>query len=97
MSRLTITVNGMTVHGNSREPLLLQLEKAGLQPEFQCRNGMCGACRCKLNAGAVDQGDTMAFVAPNEVLACCSTPKSNIDVEFDYRLTQSVTADIVNR
>ncbi|ELR67478.1 Ferredoxin [Photobacterium marinum] len=86
MSQLTIKVNGQTVHGNSREPLLHQLEKAGLRPEFQCRTGMCGACRCKLKAGAIDQGDAMAFIAPNEVLACCSIPKSDVDVEFDYQL-----------
>ncbi len=89
MSQLTIKVNGQTVHGNRREPLLVQLEKAGLQPEFQCRNGMCGACRCKLKVGAITQSDAMAFVAPNEVLACCSVPKTNIEVEFDYQLAQT--------
>jgi len=92
MSQLTIKVNGQTVHGNRREPLLVQLEKAGLQPEFQCRNGMCGACRCKLKVGAVNQGDTMAFIAPNEVLACCSIPQTNIDIEFDYLLAQTQQA-----
>ena len=85
MSRLTIKVNGQAVHGNSREPLLVQLERAGLQPEFQCRTGMCGACRCRLKAGAVDQGDAMAFLAPHEILACCSTPKTSLDIEFDYQ------------
>jgi ferredoxin len=93
MSQLTIKVNGQTVYGNSREPLLNQLEKAGLQPEFQCRNGMCGACRCKLKAGAVNQDDVMAFVAPNEVLACCSVPKSNLEIEFDYLLAENPLAD----
>lgn len=88
MSRVAIRVNGIEVHGNSREPLLDQLEKAGFQPEYQCRNGMCGACRCKLKSGAVDQHDSMAFIAPNEVLACCSIPKSNVDVEFEYQLQQ---------
>ena len=88
MSRVAIRVNGIEVHGNSREPLLNQLENAGLQPEYQCRNGMCGACRCKLKAGAVDQQDSMAFIGPNEVLACCAIPKSNIDVEFEYQLQQ---------
>ncbi|WEM41443.1 class I ribonucleotide reductase maintenance protein YfaE [Photobacterium sp. DA100] len=88
MSRVAIRVNGMEVHGNSREPLLTQLEKAGFQPEYQCRNGMCGACRCKLKSGALDQQDSMAFIAPNEVLACCSVPKSNVEVEFDYQLQQ---------
>ncbi|PSW18383.1 (2Fe-2S)-binding protein [Photobacterium sanctipauli] len=88
MSRVTITVNGVKVHGNSREPLLNQLEKAGFQPEYQCRNGMCGACRCQLTTGAVDQQDSMAFIAPNEVLACCSTPKTDVELEFSYQLAQ---------
>ncbi len=86
MSRLTIKVNGQEVHGNSRESLLTQLENAGIQPEYQCRNGMCGACRCKLKSGAVDQQDAMAFVGSNEILTCRSTPKANVDIEFDYQL-----------
>jgi ferredoxin len=91
MSRLTIKVNGQEVHGNSRESLLTQLENAGIQPEYQCRNGMCGACRCKLKSGAVDQQDAMAFVGSNEILACRSTPKANVDIEFDYQLTYITT------
>lgn len=99
MSPLTFKVNGQTVCGNSREPLLVQLEKAGFQPEYQCRNGMCGACRCKLKVGAVDQQDAMAFVGPNEILACCSVPKSHLELEFDYQLAPAEPADrdVVNR
>ncbi|HIF9500740.1 TPA: class I ribonucleotide reductase maintenance protein YfaE [Photobacterium damselae] len=96
MSSLTIKVNGIEVHGNSREPLLVQLEQAGLQPEYQCRNGMCGACRCKLKSGAVDQQDSMAFIGPNEILSCCSKPKNHIEIEFDYQLTISRIQKIVD-
>ena len=88
MSSLTITVNGMEVRGNSHEPLLTQLERIGLRPEYQCRSGLCGACRCKLSTGAVSQTDSMAFIAPNEILTCCSTPKSDIVIHFDYELVQ---------
>ncbi|GAB6262180.1 (2Fe-2S)-binding protein [Photobacterium sp. CCB-ST2H9] len=86
MTQLTITVNGQRVQGNNYEPLLLQLERAGLQPEFQCRNGMCGACRCKLKEGSVDQHEAMAFVAPGEILACRAVPTSDLDLEFTYQL-----------
>ncbi|WP_419237400.1 class I ribonucleotide reductase maintenance protein YfaE [Photobacterium leiognathi subsp. mandapamensis] len=86
MSQLTIKVNGVEVHGNNHEPLLKQLEQAGVQPEYQCRNGMCGACRCKLKQGAVDQQDALAFIATNEILTCRSVPKSNVEIEFDYQL-----------
>lgn len=96
MSSLTIKVNGIEVHGNCRESLLVQLEQAGLQPEYQCRNGMCGACRCKLKSGAVDQQDSMAFIRPNEILSCCSTPKSHLEIEFDYQLTISRIQKIVD-
>ncbi|MGF1725465.1 class I ribonucleotide reductase maintenance protein YfaE [Photobacterium nomapromontoriensis] len=86
MSQLTFMVNGIEVHGNSREPLLTQLERVGIQPEYQCRSGMCGACRCTLTQGAVEQEDNMAFIAKNEILACCSVPKTNLTIEFNYQL-----------
>ena len=88
MSSLTITVNGVEVRGNSHEPLLDQLERIGLRPEYQCRSGLCGACRCKLSTGAVSQADSMAFIAPNEILTCCSTPKSDVVINFDYEVLQ---------
>jgi ferredoxin len=92
VSQLTITVNGIKVCGNRHEPLLTQLEKAGIKPEYQCRNGMCGACRCKLVSGTVTQSDTLAFVGPNEVLSCSSIPQQNIEISFDYQLnTQQPT------
>lgn len=96
MSQLTIKVHGIKVHGNSREPLLVQLEKVGIQPEYQCRNGMCGACRCKLQTGAVDQQDSMAFVGQNEILSCCSVPKSDINIEFDYHVVPQTLAEASN-
>ncbi|KXF82175.1 class I ribonucleotide reductase maintenance protein YfaE [Enterovibrio coralii] len=87
MSRITITVNGQTLVGNTHQPLLEQLEQAGLQPEFQCRNGVCGACRCKLQKGAVVQEDAMAYLAAGEILTCSSTPSQDVDVEFDYQVS----------
>lgn len=92
MSQLTFLVNGIKIHGNSRESLLTQLERVGIQPEYQCRSGMCGACRCTLSHGAVEQHDNMAFIAKNEVLSCCAVPKTNLTIEFDYQLV-GTTAD----
>ncbi|OBU43424.1 (2Fe-2S)-binding protein [Photobacterium phosphoreum] len=86
MSQLTILVNGIKVCGNRHEPLITQLEAAGLQPEYQCRNGICGACRCKLISGAVTQQDALAFIGPNEILSCCSIPQQDININFDYQL-----------
>ncbi|KKA46046.1 MULTISPECIES: class I ribonucleotide reductase maintenance protein YfaE [Salinivibrio] len=85
MTRITIEVNGITVGGNTHQNLLEQLEDAGIQPEYQCRNGMCGACRCKLNQGSVTQGESMAFVMPGEILACQSAPQTDVSIAFDYQ------------
>ena len=43
--------------------------------------------------------DAMAFVGPNEILACCSVPKSHLELEFDYQLAPAEPADrdVVNR
>ncbi|MDD1781756.1 class I ribonucleotide reductase maintenance protein YfaE [Enterovibrio sp. ZSDZ35] len=87
MSRITITVNGQSLVGNTHQPLLEQLEQAGLQPEFQCRNGVCGACRCKLQKGSVSQQDTMAYLAAGEILTCSAIPAQNIELDFDYQVS----------
>ena len=57
---------------------LLELAEAeGLTPEFSCRNGSCGTCATKVKCGDVDYLDTpMAARDSDEVLICCSTPKS---------------------
>ncbi|NUY55571.1 (2Fe-2S)-binding protein [Salinivibrio sp. MA351] len=85
MTRITIDVNGVEVGGNTHQNLLEQLENAGIQPEYQCRSGLCGACRCKLNQGSVTQHDAMAFVMPGEILACQSAPQTNVSIVFDYQ------------
>lgn len=87
MSQIEIKVNGATVQGNTSEVLLTQLEKAGLTPEFQCRDGMCGTCRCKLKQGQITQaGLPLAATRGDEILACCSVPKGNVVVEFSYSI-----------
>lgn len=68
----------------SHEPLLSQVEKQGVQTNAQCRQGFCGACRCKLVKGEVEYVETpLAFVADNEVLLCCSVAKSQVEVEIE--------------
>ena len=89
MSRIAITVNGQHLLGNTHQPVLEQLELAGLKPEFQCRNGVCGACRCTLKKGAVSESDAMAYLAYGEILACQSIPNENLTLEFNYRLCSS--------
>lgn len=87
MSQIAITVNGQQLVGNTHQPVLEQLEHAGLAPEYQCRNGVCGMCRCKLMRGVVSKKDAMAYVAMDEILTCQSIPTENLTLEFNYRLS----------
>ncbi|MGY4476402.1 ferredoxin-NADP reductase [Bradyrhizobium sp. USDA 3364] len=55
---------------------LLELAEArGLSPAFSCREGNCGSCRTRLQAGAVTYvKEPTAGVADDEVLICCAVP-----------------------
>jgi len=58
---------------------LLELaEAAGLSPAYSCRSGICGTCATRIRCGAVDYIDEpTAAHADDEVLICCSTPRSS--------------------
>lgn len=50
-------------------------ESHGFNPDYGCRSGQCGACKCQLLAGKVAyQSAFTAEVADDEVLLCCATP-----------------------
>ena len=57
---------------------LLDLAEAmGLDPAFSCRSGICGTCATHLKSGAVDYiEEPSAPHGDDEVLICCSTPRS---------------------
>lgn len=47
---------------------------------YHCKDGFCGACRCKINSGNVKEKDSIAFKQNDEILICCSTPISDIEI-----------------
>ena len=65
------------------EPLLVQLERAGILVEYQCREGYCSACSLQLLRGHVDYPeDPLAWVQSGYLLACCAIVKSDIEIAF---------------
>lgn len=63
--------------------LLDALEQQQVKPAFHCREGFCGACRCKLIAGEVEyQVEPLAFIRKGEFLLCCSKPKTDVTIEL---------------
>ena len=58
--------------------LLDLAEAAGLSPAFSCRSGVCGTCATRIRFGGVDYiEEPSAPHAEDEVLICCSTPRSS--------------------
>lgn len=87
MAKIRIN-QAMVIESNPSSTLLETMEKAGMEVEYHCRDGHCGACRCKLTKGSVEYvGFAMAYTAEDEVLPCIC--RANGDVELDsvhYRL-----------
>ncbi len=65
------------------EPLLVQLERAGIHVEYQCREGYCSSCSIKLLWGNVSYPfEPLAWVQSGYLLACCAIVKSDIEIAF---------------
>nr|WP_100657500.1 class I ribonucleotide reductase maintenance protein YfaE [Alteromonas flava] len=62
-----------------KETLLETLERHNIDVQFHCRDGFCGACRCKMTSGSVDYTtDPLAFIDDDEILPCCTRATSPV-------------------
>jgi ferredoxin len=60
---------------------LSYLEEQGIEIHYQCLEGYCGACRCKLVSGEVDYPIfPMACIREGEILTCCSVPTTDLEL-----------------
>ena len=76
--------NGSVIDFNGSSRTLLEaLEQQQLQVNFHCREGYCGACRCKLLKGDISYlNEPLAFVRQGEFLPCCSIPLTDITIDI---------------
>lgn len=64
--------------------ILHTLEREGIESHYHCRDGYCGACRCKLLNGKVQYTvEPLAYVSDDEILTCCSQPLTDIELDID--------------
>ncbi|MCA0769891.1 class I ribonucleotide reductase maintenance protein YfaE [Vibrio vulnificus] len=79
-----------SIESNRANTILETMEQAGLQPEYNCRDGHCGACRCKLESGEVEYvGFAMAYTQGNEILSCICRAKTDVILsEVNYVLKE---------
>lgn len=75
-----VQINHITQLTTSASNTLLEaMEQAGLEPEFQCRDGHCGSCKCELLSGEVEYvGFALASMHPKEILPCICKAKSDV-------------------
>lgn len=78
----TIKINKIiSIESNPSNTLLETMEQAGLEPEYNCRDGHCGACRCTLLSGEVEYvGFAMAYIQGNEILPCICKAKTSLEL-----------------
>ncbi len=87
----TIKINKLlSIESNSSNTILESMEQAGLLPEYNCRDGHCGACRCKLESGDVEYvGFKMAYTEGDEILPCICKAKSSVSLsDVNYTMKE---------
>ncbi|MFO6425035.1 class I ribonucleotide reductase maintenance protein YfaE [Motilimonas sp. KMU-193] len=76
-----MVINGVCFKTDSSRSLLENLEQQGIQTEYQCRDGHCGACQCQLNSGSVQyRKEPLAYVRKGQVLTCCAIATSDVEL-----------------
>lgn len=70
---------------SERQKTVLELvREKGMDPNYGCQEGYCGACRCKLKSGEVEHTeDTIAWRDDGEIIPCTAKVKSD-EIEISY-------------
>jgi len=78
-----LTVNGVEYILNTKQTLLENLEAHSVPVEFHCRDGHCGACKCKLIRGDVTYTTTpLAYLREGEVLPCSCITQDDVHLHI---------------
>lgn len=80
-AEVRFALSGQVAAWDGSESLLDFAEAQGLQPEFSCRNGVCGSCACALVSGEVDYVEDPLDPPPEgQVLICCARPRGPVEL-----------------
>ena len=85
---LMVRPDNRIIPGRPGETILEAVLREGIAFPYECRNGGCGQCKCKVLYGPVDQGPhqesalSAAERRQGMVLACSATPLADIEVEY---------------
>jgi ferredoxin-NADP reductase/MOSC domain-containing protein YiiM/ferredoxin len=81
---VSFTRSGLAVPWDSRFKSILELAEACDVPvRWSCRTGVCHTCECGIVDGRVRYApEPLDQPAPGNVLICCSTPESPIEIDL---------------
>ncbi len=83
MKKISIEPNIIDIPQPEDESILESLETCGYIVEYQCREGVCGSCRCRLKAGEVDYIKTpLAALDDHEILPCITKARTDVVLEL---------------
>lgn len=83
-----ITVNQQQFELETGESVLDGLLRTGHPVEYQCKNGYCGACTCRLISGQISYSTPpLAYIPSGSILTCCCKPQSDLTLELDVSTT----------
>lgn len=85
--KVNIGCETIEVPGNSKETVLVALERAGIKHDSNCRSGECGFCRAKLESGKVyinktNDGRRKADIKYGYFHPCSSYPISDLVIRL---------------
>jgi uncharacterized protein len=77
-SEIVFTKSGKALTWESEYDSILEFAEAHeLNPDYSCRQGICGTCMCRILEGEVEyQEEPTAAIAEGSVLICISKPKT---------------------
>lgn len=88
-----IRIGKRTLYPLQGETILETLERANLNPEYQCRQGYCGHCRLKIAEGSIRyQEYPIAYCRPGEIIACCAEVKEDILIDTETTPATELTS-----
>lgn len=82
ITQLSLPRLGLTMDISRERSLLDELERNGMAIRSQCRSGICGSCKVKVNEGEVRRGAEFALSASERqqgyALACCTYASGDV-------------------
>ena len=73
-------INGVEVDTRGCQTALDVMIKNGFDVDYECRDGVCGACRCKFKGKPIKIREMIGFYTAGETLVCSVSALSDIDI-----------------